>query len=193
MYLVDRRIRCSRSQQVCAIMVAAVLFAAISTVSSTNNNNNDNSNQDVVAFTISKEETGVQKVMATLGNGGEVACEFNYKTSTAKKIIQNDSNKKKEEATKTEKDANKTPEVTAASVISNLNGRCASSDKGFWSYEVCIGKHIMQRHSQEKYLMGARVAPSSNSNSKSQEYVDGDTCKGVTGEPKRKTTVCLSP
>ena len=173
-----------------AMMVVAVLCAAISTGSSFDNNNSDDANQDVVAFTISKEETGSQNVMATLGNGGQVACEFSYKTSTAKKKIQTDSDKKKEEATEAEK--NKTPEVTAATVISNLSGRCASSDKGFWSYEVCIGKHVLQRHGQEKYLLGARVAPNSDKNSKSQEYVDGDTCRGVTGEPKRKTTVCLS-
>ena len=78
-FLAARWSKCSERQRVYAMMVVAVLCAAISTGSSFDNNNSDDANQDVVAFTISKEETGSQNVMATLGNGGQVACEFSYK------------------------------------------------------------------------------------------------------------------
>ena len=76
--------------------------------------------------------------------------------------------------------------------MESLNGRCTSTDRGFWTYEVCIGKSITQKHQQERYVMGRTVVPSSDPSSKFQKYVDGEVCGAVTGEPKRETTVSMS-
>ena len=141
-------------------------------------------NHDVVAFTISKEQEGQQKVSATLSTGEHVTCEFDYKTSTKEKQIETKPVEKEAEPPQ--------PKVTAASVMESLNGRCTSTDRGFWTYEVCIGKSITQKHQQERYVMGRTVVPSSDPSSKFQKYVGGEVCSAVTGEPKRETTVSMS-
>ena len=174
------------------IIFLIIVITTLIQINHASENEENHENNDVVAFTIGKEETNSQKVISTMPTGEIISCEFKYKTSTSKKQEKkttDDNNKKEEEAEKKKKA--KTPEITAATIIQQLNGRCASSDKGFWNYEVCIGKHVKQKHNQEHYLMGKTVVSSNsnNPNRKSQRYVDGEVCKAVTGEPKRETTV----
>lgn len=163
-----------------ATLVLVIVSALASCVRSSEDAKIDS--HDVVAFTISKEQEGQRKVSATLSTGEHVTCEFDFKTSTKEKQV--------EAKPAAEKEAEPAePEVTAASIIESLKGRCTTTDRGFWTYEVCIGKSITQKHQQERYVMGRTVVPSSDPSSKFQKYTGGEVCSAVTGEPKRETTV----
>jgi hypothetical protein len=142
----------------------------------------DNTNKvDATGFFISKEDATTQTVTTTR-NGIELSCVFKYATSATKKAVPAAVAPKKEEA----EDG---PKKTVESVLKSLQGTCASADKGFWKYEVCIGVSVTQRHAGETYYLGKRAEALKTPNEKSQKYTNGDVCAAVTGRPARQSIV----
>ena len=77
-------------------------------------------------------------------------------------------------------------------VMANLDGHCMStnSDDGFWTYEVCIGSRIVQKHlgaNQEIHQLGG--FQSNQAESAKQIFGQGDSCSAISNQKKREGVV----
>ena len=140
---------------------------------------------DAVAFFISKEDHTTKTVKTTVRNGVEVSCSFQFATSATKKIV-HEAPVVSTEGKKTDK------KKTTKDVLEKLHGQCGGSNKGFWRYEVCIGKSVKQSHKGDVFFLGKAPEKLATDTARSQKYVGGDVCAAVTGRPQRQATVSYS-
>ena len=58
------------------------------------------------------------------------------------------------------------------SALKKLHGECIKRVEGYWEYELCIGKQMLQYHGTENYVLGYF----SKEYKDVQEYTEGTEC-----------------
>jgi len=77
-------------------------------------------------------------------------------------------------------------QAQARDLLDTLTGVCitGASKEGYWQFQVCVGREVVQFHDQERYVLGKyQDVPGIAANT--QSFADGAVCE----QKKRKATV----
>ncbi|KAL0490022.1 hypothetical protein AKO1_009380 [Acrasis kona] len=130
-----------------------------------------NSFTESKAFTV---KAGQQNMKATVKLGA-VMCDFKFTTTDCVEKKSPDEPVKKIDPKKR----------SDYSGIDSLKGNCFNKEIGYWSYSLCVGGKLTQRHGDDVYILGSFVE-----RNKDTMYLNNGTACSINGKQiVRKTSV----
>lgn len=76
-------------------------------------------------------------------------------------------------------------EMSATDLLDTIKGKCVRYEEGFWTYTICVGRNVEQRHGQEVHGLGTLGSWFDNV----QHFTGGEMCAGHEDIGARRTDV----